>query len=216
MLRRLFAQRLFIFTTMLFFLLEKFFVELKHWLVEIDKHLFLQINTQYTNSFFDNILPTYREISFWYPLYAAILFFVFYKYKLKAVYWIIALALTVTLSDTISSRIMKDFFERLRPCQDPMMQLQHARLLLGRCPTSFSFTSSHATNHFAAATFLFFTLKPVLKKWSYAWFVWAATIGYAQIYVGVHYPIDVLVGGIIGLLIGWSMKELYFKYFKLY
>jgi undecaprenyl-diphosphatase len=81
--------------------------------------------------------------------------------------------------------------------------LTHVKLLLGACPTNFSFTSSHATNHFSLAIFVFMTLQPLFKKYTYLFFVWAGIISYAQVYVGVHYPIDVIAGGIILRDVGW-------------
>jgi undecaprenyl-diphosphatase len=92
------------------------------------------------------------------------------------------------------------------------MQLQ-GRLLLNRCPSSFSFTSSHATNHFAAAMFLFLTLKSSFKNWTYLFFFWAGSISYAQIYVGVHYPLDILGGTIIGCSVGYLTGTFYNKRF---
>jgi undecaprenyl-diphosphatase len=55
------------------------------------------------------------------------------------------------------------------------------------------------------------TLQPLFKKYTFLFFIWAAIIGYAQIYVGVHYPLDVLVGSCIGLLVGYGMSKLYIK-----
>lgn len=74
-----------------------------------------------------------------------------------------------------------------------------------------SFTSSHATNHFGAGVFFFITLKPYLKNGAYLFFVWAALISYAQIYVGVHYPLDIICGALIGSMIGLFTAKLYEK-----
>lgn len=193
---------------------ESFLQHLLHWLIKADKHLFLIINTKLTCGFLDTVFPYYREMKSWFPFYIALLAFMVYKYRAKSIAWIISIALLMAISDQISSNFFKNFFERLRPCQDPSMQV-YARLLLGRCPTSFSFTSSHAANHFAAAIFFFITLKPILKKWAYLFFVWAGTIAYGQVYVGVHYPLDVLVGAITGLLVGYFFTLVYNKYFGL-
>jgi undecaprenyl-diphosphatase len=75
----------------------------------------------------------------------------------------------------------------------------------------FSFTSSHATNHFGVATFLFVTLGRFFGSWKYLIFIWAALICYAQVYVGVHYPLDVLFGALLGFAIGhfvcWAYQK---------
>ncbi|MEY2901476.1 MAG: hypothetical protein RLY89_582, partial [Bacteroidota bacterium] len=83
------------------------------------------------------------------------------------------------------------------------------RLLLPNCGSGYSFTSSHATNHFAFAVFIFITMGQVLGKWKWAFLFWAGSVAYAQVYVGVHYPIDVLVGGLLGTLIGFISANLF-------
>lgn len=182
------------------------------WLDKIDKELFLLLNTKLTNSALDNIFPWYRDSNTWIPLYFFLLLFTAINYKNKIWPWLLMIAVTATLSDQISSNFFKNFFERTRPCNDIFMQLQ-GRLLLNRCPSSFSFTSSHATNHFAAAMFLFLSLKPAFKKWSYLFFVWAATISYGQVYVGVHYPLDILGGCLVGCSVGYLTGTYFNKKF---
>jgi undecaprenyl-diphosphatase len=83
------------------------------------------------------------------------------------------------------------------------------RFLLSYKPQSSSFTSSHATNHFALAAFFYFTLKKYFNKWGLLFFCWAFMICYAQVYVGVHYPFDVICGGIIGFSIGYGFARFF-------
>jgi len=192
--------------------LASFVEKVWHWLDQADKQLFLKINTQWTNSSLDHILPWYRDSNTWIPLYLFLLLFTAINYKNKIWPWLLFIAVTATLSDQISSNFFKNFFDRPRPCNDLIMQLQ-GRLLLNRCPSSFSFTSSHATNHFAAAMFLFLTLKSSFKNWTYLFFFWAGSISYAQIYVGVHYPLDILGGTIVGCSVGYLTGTFYNKRF---
>lgn len=182
------------------------------WLDKVDKELFLFLNTKLTNSALDNIFPWYRDSNTWIPLYFFLLLFTTINYKNKIWPWLLMIAVTATLSDQISSNLFKNFFERPRPCNDIFIQLQ-GRLLLNRCPSSFSFTSSHATNHFAAAMFLFLSLKTAFKKWCYLFFIWAATISYGQIYVGVHYPLDILGGCLVGCTVGFLTGSYFNKKF---
>lgn len=171
--------------------------QLKHW----DYQLFHYINGQWTNSFFDSVLPFLRESMFWLPFYLFLLLLVTFNYGKQSIWWILMILLTATLSDLISSSFLKETFLRLRPCQDPAIN-EYVRILVKRCPVSSSFPSSHAVNHFAAATFIYQTLK-LSSKWWRLMFVWAFAIIYAQVYVGVHYPIDVFCGSLIGIFIGW-------------
>jgi len=193
-----------------------FINELFQWLDKVDKKLFLKINTQWTNDFLDTNLPWYRDATAWLPLYLFILLFVIINYGKKSIPWILAIAIVATLSDQISSNLLKNLFGRIRPCSDTFIQLNGGKLLLNYCPSSFSLPSSHAVNHFTAAIFVFITLKTAFKKWSYLFLVWAASICYAQVYVGVHYPIDVFIGAIIGCLIGGILGFIYNKYFNLH
>jgi membrane-associated phospholipid phosphatase len=106
------------------------------------------------------------------------------------------------LSDYVSSDLIKDSLFRLRPCHDPTLA-DKVRFLVSYCPVSSSFTSSHAVNHFAAAMFIFTTFKKAVSPyWGYV-FLWAFFISYAQVYVGVHFPLDVFCGAIVGLILGY-------------
>jgi undecaprenyl-diphosphatase len=180
-------------------------------LEKADKALFELINGHWTNAYFDVFMPWMRTSEHWFFFYLALISFVFYRWGWKAWKWLVSVALTVGLSDQISSFFFKPFIHRLRPCADPSM-LTHVKLLLGACPTNFSFTSSHAANHFSLAIFIFMSLQPLFKKYSYLFFVWAGIISYAQIYVGVHYPLDILAGTLVGLTVGYLGASLYLKW----
>jgi membrane-associated phospholipid phosphatase len=177
------------------FLSISFWDKLKSW----DQWLFVQLNSKYTNPVFDFLLPYFRDSVFWAPLYIFMLAYVTLNYGKKGWWWSVAFLCTVAIADMISSRIFKEGFERLRPCQDPMF-FQNVRLLLKQCSSSYSFTSSHAANHFGIATYLYLTASHRFGRWTWLFFVWAIFVSYAQVYVGVHYPLDVLGGGAIGVL----------------
>lgn len=174
-----------------------------------DRWLFTKINQEWTNTFLDKIFPLWREGITWLPLYIFLLLFVLINFGKKSWTWIIGLLTTVALSDQISSHLIKPLVNRPRPCHDIVLA-DHIRLLLNYCSESRSFVSSHATNHFGIAFFIYFTLKPYIKKWGYLFFFWAATISYGQVYIGVHYPIDVICGALLGSTIGYFVS-LYFN-----
>jgi membrane-associated phospholipid phosphatase len=169
-----------------------------------DYWLFTKINREWTNPYFDNVLPFLRESEIWLPFYLFLLFFATLNFSKKGGWWCLTLIMTAIISDLISSSLIKQLVFRLRPCQDPLIN-QYVRVLVNYCPHSSSFTSSHACNHFSAAMFIFLTLKHTSKWWMLV-FLWAGTISYSQIYVGVHYPLDVIGGIILGCCIGYGMS----------
>jgi membrane-associated phospholipid phosphatase len=175
-----------------------------------DKWLFAKLNGQWTNPFFDFILPYFRDSVFWAPFYIFLLVFITVNYGRKGWWWSLGFLCTVALADMVSSRIFKEAFERLRPCQDPLF-LDQVRLLLKHCSGSYSFTSSHAANHFAISTYLSVTLYPTFGPKIWGIYLWAVFISYAQIYVGVHYPLDILGGAGIGVLAGLLTASIFNK-----
>lgn len=170
-------------------------------MTELDQHIFQLINQQWTNGLFDIVMPFVRDKVNWIPLYIVLVIFLLYKYRLKGLWVILFTILVVALSDQISSSVIKPLVGRLRPCNEPGF-MDQVRLLV-HCGSGKSFPSSHASNHFGMAVFLGFCFKNNYK-WTFpVLLLWAALISYAQVYVGVHYPIDVLCGAILGATIGW-------------
>jgi undecaprenyl-diphosphatase len=183
-------------------------------LLRFDQQFFYLINGKWHNAFLDSVLPVIRTSQLWVPLYLFLLVFMLVNFGTRAIWWIVFVALTAVLSDFISSDIIKANFFRLRPCNDPDL-IPQARTLLGYRPKSSSFTSSHATNHFTLATFFYFTLKQYIGAWGWLFFVWASIIIYSQVYVGVHYPLDVLAGAAVGMALGYLSARSYNKQYKL-
>jgi undecaprenyl-diphosphatase len=171
-------------------------------LLTIDEQLFFAINHGWSNSVFDLLLPLFREKLFWLPLYVFLIAWMFFNLPSRKVgLALVIVALAVGLSDTLSSKVVKPMIQRDRPCNDPVIgDLVQLRV---RCGGGYSFTSSHATNHFAVATILYLLFFGIVK---YRWpiFVWAGLISVSQVYVGVHYPFDILGGSVLGLFIGMS------------
>jgi membrane-associated phospholipid phosphatase len=182
-----------------------------------DKWLFLKLNSQWTNPFFDSLLPFFRNSVFWAPLYIFIAAFIALNYGRKGLWWALLFICTIAATDMIGARIIKEAVRRPRPCQDVEF-MTYVRLLLKQCSGSYSFVSNHAANHFGMATFAFLTFRGVVKNWMYLAFAWAFFIAYAQVYVGVHYPLDVLGGALLGMGVGSLTAWLFDKkwgHFKL-
>lgn len=180
------------------------------WIRQLDQELFLQINSVYTNSFLDMVYPWYREGNAWIPLYLFMIVFALMNFRKKAFSWILFIVITLVLTDQISSSWVKPFFERPRPCRDPLLMSQ-VRLILDHCSGGFSFTSSHAANHFGFLIFVWMTIGHIIGKWKYLLLCWTISICYGQIYVGVHYPLDILGGALLGLLLGWVTARFYIQ-----
>lgn len=179
------------------------------WLIELDKKIFLLINNSLSNSFFDWFLPYWRNAVIWTPLYIFVLFLAIQQYKKKVGYFVFFALLTVLCTDQLSSHVIKPLVARLRPYEDPTMMKQ-VHLLVSNIHRGYSFTSSHACNHFGIAIFFTATIFS-LKKYRWAFLLWASIVAIAQVYVGVHYPLDILCGAILGIIIGNITANIYLK-----
>ena len=184
-------------------------------LQSFDQSLFVFINRVAMHPVLDTVMPLCRASTFWIPLYLFLVVYVFVNFGKKGWAWLLFAFLTVLLTDQFSSSIIKNWVQRPRPCADPLFSNQ-VRLLLDHCSGGYSFTSSHATNHFGIATFLVVTLGRYFGKWKWLLFFWAALICYAQVYVGVHYPLDVVFGALLGFVIGHFVCWAYQKSDPLY
>jgi undecaprenyl-diphosphatase len=181
-------------------------------LIALDTQLFLFLNG-FHNPFMDKVMWITSATATWVPLYALVLFFVFKQLKWKGLLTFLFLILVVLLADKISVHLFKFVFERLRPCHNPQItDLVHT--VNGKCGGKFGFVSSHAANTFAFAAFTSFYFK--IKKYSRFIFIWAAFVSYSRVYLGVHFPADILGGAILGLLIGFGLYLAYDFIFKKY
>lgn len=178
----------------------------------IDTEIFLLLN-KLNSPFWDQVMWYITSIKLWIPLYILILFFIFKRYKLKGFFVLIFLVLLVTLADQSSVKLFKEVFQRLRPCHNPNLDgLVHT--VNGKCGGKFGFVSSHATNTFAFAMFISLFFK---QQWiTISFFIWAIVVSYSRIYLGVHYPGDVLGGAVLGIGCGLIVYYLYYHVNKRY
>lgn len=177
-------------------------------LLQLDHELFLSINKGLSNSFFDWLMPLLRNRFFWTPVYVFIVIFLIRNYGKRGLVCILFLLLTFALSDFISASVVKPSFERLRPCNEQGFNTEIVTRV--PCGSGFSFPSTHATNHFAIAMFLSFIFHRKFRWIVPLTFLWAFSVAFAQVYVGVHFPVDVTSGALLGCIIGYITGAIFF------
>jgi len=166
------------------------------WVELLDTTLFHLINQAGQNSFLDWFMPFMTDLKNFTYILAVLAGYILWRERKGGLVFLVFVGLTLAITDPFASRLLKEWVGRIRPCQ----VLEEVRLLTD-CNTSYSFPSSHAVNIFAAAYFLslmFRRLSPLI-------FGIAVIVGYSRVYMGIHYPLDVVGGAAIGLLIAWPM-----------
>ena len=176
-------------------------------LSNIDTDLFLYLNGLHAN-WLDKVMIAVTQMWIWAPLYLLLIYWTVKQYG-KRCWWVfLAVGVVVLCSDQLSAHVCKPFFQRLRPCYNPDLQ-DLIYLPKGMAGGRFGFVSSHAANTFAVAAFL----TPVLRNYR-PWlgivlYLWAFISSYSRIYLGLHYPGDILCGAILGILIGLILWKVF-------
>lgn len=178
-----------------------------NFITNIDTELFLFLNGLHVD-WLDPVMTFISGKITWAPFYLVLLFLVIKNYKKQSILIVIGIILLIVCSDQISSGIFKPIFERPRPCHNEAIK-DLVYLPTGHCGGAYGFISSHACNCFALATFITHILKRYYRKIAWVMFVWAAMVAYSRIYMGVHYPGDVLVGAAVGVVVGIVVSKGY-------
>lgn len=175
-------------------------------LLQYDREIFLYLNGL-NNTFFDFIMFWISEEITWVPLYMFLMYLLYKKYGFKGL-WFVALAvvLTVAVTDQVSVKLFKNVFMRYRPCHN--LDIGHlVHIVNEHCGGMYGFVSSHAANSFGVATSVGYFLRNAKAVWI-LW-LWAAVVSYSRIYLGVHYPSDIIGGAFLGMFAGyiiWSFS----------
>ena len=171
------------------------------------------VNYQWRNQVLDFVLPFMRNQWFWAPLYFFLLLFMPYKFRKTGWLWCLFFLISFVITDQVTASWLKPYFHRLRPCQNPYLSgIIH---LIVPCGGIYGFPSSHAANHFSIGIFAAVTTGRYVKWiWPVA-VLWAFAVAYAQVYVGVHFPLDVLFGACIGTVTGIITGSIFNRFFPL-
>ena len=176
-------------------------------LIQEDKSIFLFLNNLGSTPF-DQLWIMISATWIWVPLYVIFLYLLFKTFKLRSLIFIlIFIALGVTVSDQLAG-IFKTGIARLRPCHDPTLT---GLMRAVKCGGQFGFYSSHAANTFFIATFMSLLLYKKFKFLPYFLFTWAIIVSYSRIYLGVHFPLDILMGSSMGFFTGGFFATLALK-----
>jgi len=173
-------------------------------LIEFDRDVFIYLNSL-GSEFFDPFWLFITNQVSWIPVFAIIAYLTFKRLGWRHALLVVSMiAVLIALTDQ-TTNLFKNGFQRLRPGNNPeiagiIRAIQHRQ--------SFSFISGHASNSMAAAFFLYHVLKPYLKYMGF-FFLWPLIFAYSRIYLGLHYPGDILIGYAYGIFTGWLILKLY-------
>lgn len=174
-------------------------------LLECDTELFLFLNNLGSSSWDTLWLIITDKLTF-IPLYALLLFLLYKKFGAKSLFiFVVVVALMITFTDQMTN-VFKRGFERPRPCGEADL-IDHMRFIAVRCG-KYGFFSGHSSNSMAAAVFAGLMLKPYLKNLIFILLFWSAVVAYSRIYVGVHYPLDIVCGLTFGAISGFLFYKL--------
>ncbi len=180
-------------------------------ILSFDEHLFVFLNGLGSESY-DGLWLILTKQTSWIPLFLFLLYIIFNKLGTKqTLYLLIFVVILVVLIDQ-TANLFKNGFQRLRPCNNPEIN-SFIRIVQSR--NSFSFFSGHATNSMGVTTFLYLIFK---KDFKYFWllFLWPLIFAYSRIYLGLHYPLDIISGYLCGGIFGFLMFKIYQKAHKRY
>ncbi|MEO8254414.1 MAG: phosphatase PAP2 family protein [Flavobacterium sp.] len=183
-------------------------------LLSLDVQLFVYLNGLGSETY-DGLWLFITKQANWTPFFLVLLYIIYKKLGAKqSLYVIVSIAILILITDQFTN-LVKYSVQRLRPCNNPEIN-SFIRIVQSR--SSFSFFSGHASNTMASAVFLFLLIKPYFK-YAFLLFLWPLIFAYSRIYLGLHYPLDILCGYLFGIMTGLFVYKMYqftqIKYFPL-
>ncbi len=163
-----------------------------------DEEAFLVVNRDWVHPVLDWLLIPARNPLTWLPVYVFLLLFLILNFNKQGFKMIGLVVLCFILTDQLSGHVIKPLLVRVRPCNDAYLS-EYVRQLVP-CGSGYSFTSNHASNHFGISMILLLMMRKIRWWIGPLLVLWAALVAYAQVYVGLHYPLDVMGGAVLGTL----------------
>ena len=175
--------------------------------MDIDSTLFQWINLWDAPAWVERLLIFWRTAVNWIPLYILMIVALIVRFRTKGLVIVVFVMIAAGISDFTNSSLWKKVLERPRPCHT---FVEEADITLRvRCGSGYSFPSSHASNHMSIAVLLALILPVAFRPIKFSLFLWAILVGIAQVFVGVHYPVDVTVGFLWGGVVAYALFRVY-------
>ncbi|WP_242928107.1 phosphatase PAP2 family protein [Pontibacter vulgaris] len=180
---------------------------------KLDKELFLFLNEQHS-TFWDDIMIYTSNKYVWIPFYVLLVAYIIFRYRRQSIPMLLMAVVAIGLADFVASGIFKPAFERLRPCHDP--ELSAMVNIVKGCGGKFGFLSSHASTSFALAVFFNLILSDRYFIFKIVLIAWAVVVSYSRIYLGVHFPGDIIGGALVGAFTAYVSSLAYTIWLKRY
>ena len=170
----------------------------------LDTQLFIYLNSLGSETYDGLWLIITKQVN-WMPFFLLLFYLIYKKLGIKQTGYLLVFVAVLVFATDQTTNLFKHTFQRLRPCNNPEINT-FIRIVQSR--SSFSFFSGHASNTMAVAAFLYFIFK---NQFKYFWllFLWPLIFAYSRIYLGLHYPLDILSGYLFGIIIGYGMYKVY-------